>query len=39
MAATIGTRMSTGEMMNNVIDNFKTTLAAGIADSPALYAL
>lgn len=39
MARTIGLRMSTGEMMTNVIDNFKSTLATGIANNPLLYAM
>jgi len=39
MAASIGSRMSMGEMMTNVIDNFKATLSTGIANNPALYAM
>lgn len=39
MAATIWTRMSSGEMMTNLIDNFKSTLATGIANNPILYTM
>lgn len=39
MARTVMLRTSTGEMMNNLIDNFKFTLATGVANNPALYAL
>lgn len=39
MAATIGKRMNQGEMMTNIIDNFRSTLATGIANNPILYGL
>lgn len=39
MARTIWTRMSAGEMMGNLIDNFKSTLATGVANNPLLYAM
>ena len=39
MAATIGKRMNQGEMMTNLIDNFRSTLATGIANNPILYGL
>lgn len=39
MAKTIGSRMNQGEMMTNLIDNFRSTLATGIANNPVLYGL
>ena len=39
MARTVWQRISVGEMMNNVIDNFKYTLSTGIAGNPVLYSL
>lgn len=35
----ISKRMSLAEMANNVIENFKYTVAAGIADNPVTYTL
>ena len=39
MASSIWKRMSLGEMMQNVMDNFNFTLASGIAENPVLYSL
>ena len=39
MANSMWKRTSVGEMMGNAFDNFQYTLAAGIANNPALYAM
>ena len=38
MAGTMWNRTSTGEMLTNLTDNLKYTMAAGIGSNPALYA-
>ena len=37
MLGSVGSRMSMGAMLENLTDNFKYTLAEGIASNPALY--
>lgn len=39
MGRTIGERLSLGEMMSNAASNFQYSIAEGIANSPAMYAL
>lgn len=39
MTSSIYARTSTGEMLNNALDNFKYTLAGSIGANPALFAL
>lgn len=39
MASTIGKRTSMGEMLSNMWDNVQYSMAAGIANSPAMYGL
>ena len=39
MLSSVGSRMSIGEMLGNLTDNFKYTLAEGIASNPALYGI
>ncbi len=39
MANSMYARTSIGEMMGNAFDNFQYTMAAGIANNPALYAM
>lgn len=39
MAGSMGSRTSTGEMLNNLFDNLKYTMSAGIASNPALYGI
>ena len=39
MVDTMGDRISMGEKMSNVWDNFQYSLAGGIASSPAMYAI
>ena len=39
MANSMYKRVSVGEMMTNVWDNFQYTMASGIANNPALYAM
>ena len=39
MLSSVGSRMSMGEMLGNLTDNFKYTLAEGIASNPALYGI
>jgi len=39
MAASASSRISTGEMMQNVFDNLNYSMAAGIANTPAMYAI
>lgn len=38
MAGSMGSRMSIGGMMNNVIDNLKYSIAGAMANNPVLYA-
>lgn len=38
MANTMGDRLSLGQKMSNVFENLKYSLAAGVANNPALYA-
>ena len=37
MARTIGSRVSMGEKLENLMDNFQYTLSTGIANNPAMY--
>lgn len=37
LMSSIGSRMSMGQLMGNLKDNFNYSMAAGIADNPALY--
>ena len=39
MLGSVGSRMSMGAMLENLTDNFKYTLAEGIASNPALYGI
>lgn len=39
MANSIGNRTGMGELLTNVFDNFKYTMAAGVATNPALFAI
>ena len=39
MLSTVGSRMSLAGMLTNLTDNFKYTLAEGIAANPALYSI
>ena len=39
MLSSVGSRMSMGAMLENLSDNFKYTLAEGIASNPALYGI
>ncbi len=39
MAGSIGNRMSTGEMLDNVWENFKYSLGASIGSNPVTYAI
>jgi len=39
MTGTMYKRVSQGEMMTNIFDNLKYTMAAGIANNPALYSI
>lgn len=39
MASTMSNRTSTGEMLNNVMDNLQYTLSNGIATDPSLYGI
>ena len=39
MVDTMGSRVSMGQLLENITDNFKYTLAEGIAADPALYSI